>query len=83
MECLEKICGGNPVKGRLRKIPNWTKANLTAALLLLIVAICSAGNVNPRKEVYVPNYRYYHNVSSIGRFVNELVVKHSNYFLSN
>ena len=79
MECLERICGGIALRDRLA-IPNRTKMNQIAALLLLFIALCSAGNVKPRKEVYLPNYKYYHNVSSIGKFVTDLVVKHSNYF---
>nr|XP_054758750.1 carboxypeptidase A1-like isoform X1 [Lytechinus pictus] len=47
---------------------------------LLLFGLGSAGNVNPRPELYVPNYKYYHNVSSIGTFITDLVVKHPTYF---
>ncbi|XP_072163146.1 carboxypeptidase A4-like [Diadema setosum] len=47
---------------------------------VFVLAQCRAGNVNPRVEVYVPNYKYYHNASSIGNFVTNLAVKYPNYF---
>ncbi|XP_030855216.1 carboxypeptidase A1 isoform X1 [Strongylocentrotus purpuratus] len=49
-------------------------------ICLFLFGLGSAGNVSPRAELYVPNYKYYHNVSSIGTFITDLVVKHPTYF---
>ena len=56
--------------------------------MLVIVAMCvcllcqpcvHAGDVNPREELYTPNYKIYHNVSYIGQHLRHIVSKFPNY----
>lgn len=58
---------------------NWFQFYLVTVLTLVVVGNTFGGNVNPRPELYLPNYKVYHNISSLQKELNKLISKFPNY----
>ncbi|XP_021351536.1 carboxypeptidase A2-like isoform X2 [Mizuhopecten yessoensis] len=46
---------------------------------LLVDNIVKGIDVKPQKEIYLPNYNFYHNISSLENKINEIVQRNTNY----
>ena len=62
-------------------ISNKTNSILLALHIVVLVSISdiNAGDVKPKREIYVPNYNIYHNLSNIQSHLEAIAAVHPNY----
>ncbi|XP_078000698.1 carboxypeptidase A4-like [Glandiceps talaboti] len=47
--------------------------------LLLYIGNCWCGDVKPKNEIYLPDYKFYHNLQRIGQHIEEIVSRNPTY----